>query len=185
MQISQRIQELEKENQWPSSPTEQRVELVKQLALDIQMRKRVAVQQHRLHRHDPKGDSATARLGSLSPESAYLHKQQPTPTSATTTRTRTTSCCSICSRQSGPSIFEVASQEESPVLALDGWQELDAEELLGLYGEAFGWSCCRCQGKEDNAAWQQKRKNQWMKVGSGGAMEKLFGEVSVRWDPLG
>lgn len=179
MQVSQRIDKLEKENQWPSSPAEQRVELVKQFALDVQMRKRVTVQKHRLSRFDPKG---LTRLGSLSPESAYLHKQ-PTP-STKLSRSRT-SCCSICSRQSGPSIFEVASQEESVVLGLDGWQQLDADELLSLYGEAFGWGCCRCQGRENDTKWQQKRKNQWIKVGSEGAKEKLFSETSVRWDPLG
>lgn len=144
------------------------------------MRKRVVVQQHRLGRHDPDG---VTRLGSLSPESAYLHKK-PTPPTTPSRRTRT-SCCSICSRQSGPSIFEVASQEESVVLALDGWQQLTAEELLDLYGEAFGWGCCRCQGRGGDTEWQQKRKNQWMKVGSGGAREMLFGGPCVRWDPLG
>ncbi|RYO88861.1 hypothetical protein DL763_005824 [Monosporascus cannonballus] len=177
--ISQRIQELAKANQWPSSPAEQRVELVKQLVLDIQMRKRVEVQKHRLDRHDPNG---SARLGSLSRESAYLHKQPSPPSTPSGART---ACCSICSRQSGPSIFEVASQEESVVLALDGWQQLHADELLGLYGEAFGWGCCRCQGKEGDLEWQQKRKNQWMKVGSGTAKEKLFSQTCVRWDPLG
>ncbi|RYP05516.1 hypothetical protein DL764_003776 [Monosporascus ibericus] len=177
--MSQRIQKLAKANQWPSSPAEQRVELVKQLVLDIQMRKRVEVQKHRLDHHDPNG---SARLGSLSEESAYLHKQPTPPSTPSGVRT---ACCSICSRQSGPSIFEVASQEESVVLALDGWQQLDADELLGLYGEAFGWGCCRCQRKEGDLDWQRKRKNQWMKVGSGTAKEKLFNQTCVRWDPLG
>lgn len=181
-QVSQRIQHLEREKQWPASPVEQRVELIRQLVLDIQMQKRVTVQKHRLLRYDPSG---TARLGSLSPESIYLHKQ-PIPPSAKLSRSRASStCCSICSRQSGPSIFEVASQEESVVMGLDGWQQLDAEELLSLYGEAFGWGCCRCQGRENDSQWQQKRKNQWMKVGSEGKRERLFGETRVRWDPLG
>ena len=146
------------------------------------MRKRVTVQKHRLAKHDRSGST---RLGSFSRESAHLHKQAlPSLLTAPPAIIRR-SCCDICSRQSGPSIFEVVSQEESPVLALEGWQLLDGEELLNLYGEAFGWKCCQCQRRESDVAWQQGRKSQWMKGRYGTAREALFGGPCARWDPLG
>ena len=146
------------------------------------MRKRVIVQERRFAKHDR---SRSTKLRSFNRESVYLHRQ-PLPSLLTTTPEMVgRSCCSICGRQSGPSIFEVVSQEESPVLALEGWQLLDDQELLNLYGEAFGWKCCRYQRRESEVAWQQDRKSQWIKSRRSDARTALFGGPSARWDPLG
>ncbi|KAI0179219.1 hypothetical protein GGR52DRAFT_296932 [Hypoxylon sp. FL1284] len=178
--VENRKATLAAERRWPPFPRIQRIALVKQFVLDIQMAKRVATQQHRLRRHDPTGQTL---LGSLTPESRHLHKQQPvTPSSSSSSLppqpVRT--CCAVCSRRSGPSIFEVVACEESVVLSLDGWQRLSKEELLDLYAEAYGWGCYRSLGQETNFEWQKSSKNDWLTVCSSGA-EKLH---SVRrWTP--
>ncbi|KAI0108482.1 hypothetical protein F4814DRAFT_59693 [Daldinia grandis] len=163
------------EHRWPPFPRIQRLALVKHFVLDIQMAKRVAVQQHRLKHYDASNE---IKLGSLTHESQYLHKQSLPPLPLVTKSRRP--CCVICSRQTGPSIFEVVSCEESVVLSLDGWEKLGKEELLDLYAEAYGWNCYRSLGQENNIEWQQISKNDWLTVCASGA-EKLH---SVRrWNP--
>ncbi|KAI1806842.1 hypothetical protein F4811DRAFT_105191 [Daldinia bambusicola] len=166
---------LEAEHRWPPFPRIQRLALVKQLVLDVQMAKRVAVQLHRLKRHDA---SAEVKLGCLTHESQHLHKQPlaPLPPSPKSRR----ACCIMCSRQTGPSIFEVVACEESVVLSLDGWEKLDKDELIDLYAEAYGWNCYRCPGQEHDFEWQQMSKNDWLTV-CGSSAEKLH---SIRrWNP--
>ncbi|KAI1381043.1 hypothetical protein F4677DRAFT_405685 [Hypoxylon crocopeplum] len=173
--ILDRKTKLVAESRWPPFPRIQRLVLVKNLVLDIQMAKRVAVQKYRLKRHDPSGQ---AKLGSLTYESRHLHKQPLPPPLPTSEPTR--ACCIICSRRTGPSIFEVVSCEESVVLGLDGWQQLGQDELLNLYAEAYGWNCYRCLGQENNVEWQRTSKNDWLTV-CGSSVEKLH---SVRrWNP--
>ncbi|KAI2601725.1 hypothetical protein GGR54DRAFT_84073 [Hypoxylon sp. NC1633] len=169
-----RKSQLAAERRWPPFPRIQRLAFVKHFVLDIQMAKRVAVQKHRLKRYDPTGQ---AILGSLTHESRHLHKQ---PLQSPPTSEPSRACCIICSRRTGPSIFEVVSCEESVVLSLEGWQQLEKEELLDLYAEAYGWNCYRCLRQENNVAWQQTSKNDWLTVCSSGA-EKLY---SIRrWNP--
>ncbi|KAI1389701.1 uncharacterized protein F4822DRAFT_210234 [Hypoxylon trugodes] len=170
-----RKKKLAGERRWPPFPRIQRLALVKAFVLDIQMAKRVAMQQHRLKRHDPSGET---KLGSLTHESRHLHKQDLPPHPPASEPGR--ACCIICSRRTGPSIFEVVACEESVVLSLDGWQQLEKEELLDLYAEAYGWNCYRCLGQENNVSWQQTSKNDWLTVCSSSA-EKLH--TIRRWNP--
>lgn len=173
--VLDRKTKLAAESRWPPFARIQRIMLVKQFVLDIQMAKRVAVQQHRLKRHDPFGQT---KLGSLTHESRHLHKQPLPPLPPTSQPNR--ACCIICSRRTGPSIFEVVSCEESVVLSLDGWQQLEKGELLDLYAEAYGWNCYRSMGQEKNFEWQKTSKNDWLAVCSTSA-EKLY---SIRrWNP--
>ncbi|KAI6089911.1 hypothetical protein F4821DRAFT_44443 [Hypoxylon rubiginosum] len=172
---SDRRAKLAAESRWPPFPRIQRIVLVKQFVLDVQMAKRVAVQRHRLKRHDPSGQ---AKLASLTHESRHLHKQPLPPSPPTSQPNR--ACCIICSRRTGPSIFEVVSCEESVVLSLEGWEQLSKEELLDLYAEAYGWNCYRSLGQDTNFEWQKTSKNDWLTVCSSSA-EKLY---SVRrWNP--
>ncbi|KAI1204306.1 uncharacterized protein F4807DRAFT_454760 [Annulohypoxylon truncatum] len=172
---TERKMALASEHRWPPFPRIQRLALVKQFVLDVQMAKRVAVQKHRLKRHDPSGQT---QIGSITQESRHLHNQ-PLPLLPPPTEPRR-ACCAICSRRTGPSIFEVVACEESVVLSLEDWQQLSKEELLDLYAEAYGWNCYRCLGQKDNVEWQQISKNDWLTVCSS-TDEKLH---SVRrWNP--
>ncbi|KAK6951057.1 hypothetical protein Daesc_007586 [Daldinia eschscholtzii] len=157
MQTMDKKAELAAKNRWPPFPRIQRLALVKHFVLDIQMAKRVAVQLHRLNRHNALNE---VKLGSFTHESQHLHKQ-PLPPLPPSTKPRR-ACCVMCSRQTGPSIFEVVACEESVVLSLDGWEKLDKDELLDLYAEAYGWNCYRSPGQEHNYEWQQASKNDWL-----------------------
>ncbi|OTA70159.1 hypothetical protein K449DRAFT_3991 [Hypoxylon sp. EC38] len=170
-----RKKQLEAERRWPPFPRIQRLALVKHFVLDIQMAKRVMVQKHRLKRHDPSGQ---AKLGCFTHESRHLHKQPLPPLPPASELRR--ACCSICSRHTGPSIFEVVSCEESVVLSLEDWQRLSKEELLDLYAEAYGWNCYRRLGQENNVEWQQTSKSDWLTVCSS-STEKLHS--AHRWNP--
>ncbi|KAI1140320.1 hypothetical protein F5Y05DRAFT_313579 [Hypoxylon sp. FL0543] len=174
MALNRKMQ-LATERRWPPFPRIQRLVLVKHFVLDIQMAKRVAVQQHRLKRHDPSGQT---KLGSLTHESRHLHRQPLPPLPPASEPRR--ACCIICSRHTGPSIFEVVSCEESVVLSLDDWQQLSKDELLELYAEAYGWNCYRCLGQENNLEWQQTSKKDWLTV-CGSSTEKLH--TVRRWNP--
>lgn len=175
-QVTGRKAKLAADHRWPPFERIRRVVLIKHFVLDIQMAKRVAVQKHRLRRYDPSGK---AKLGSLTHESQHLHKQHlPAPPPALETHR---ACCVICSRRTGPSIFEVVACEESVVLGLDGWQQLTRDELLDLYAEAYGWNCYRCLGQENNVEWQRTSKNDWLTV-CGSSTEKLHN--IRRWSPF-
>ncbi|KAI1104471.1 hypothetical protein F4804DRAFT_187058 [Jackrogersella minutella] len=173
--VTDRKAKLVTEHRWPPFPRIQKLALIKQFVLDIQMAKRVAVQQHRLKHYDPSGRT---KLGSLNYESQHLHKQ-PLPPPPPPSEPRR-ACCVICSRRTVPSIFEIVACEESVVLSLEDWQQLSKDELLDLYAEAYGWNCYRCLGQKDNLEWQQASKNEWLTV-CGSSAEKLH---SVRrWNP--
>ena len=61
------------------------------------------------------------------------------------------------------------------MLALDGWQQLDDEELWDLYSEAFGWRHCLEQNQETNVALQKNIKNSHKEIEFFTAREALFG----------
>ncbi|KAI0387207.1 hypothetical protein F5Y04DRAFT_78876 [Hypomontagnella monticulosa] len=174
--VTDRRAKLAASHRWPPFERIQRLVLVKHSVLDIQMAKRVAVQKHRLKRHDPSGRT---KLGCLTHESQHLHKQPlPAPPPASEAHR---ACCVICSRRTGPSIFEVVACEESVVLGLEGWEKLTRDELLDLYAEAYGWNCYRCLGQENNVEWQRTSKNDWLTV-CGSSAEKLHNVR--RWSPF-
>jgi hypothetical protein len=93
--------------------------------------------------------------------------------------------CFCCSRLSGPDIFEIVQQEESMVLALPGWQNLNNEDLLDLYAEEFGWACCIVHGKRDNTTLQQQRKAGWKGSADNAERVTRLLKSQDRYDPLG
>jgi hypothetical protein len=93
--------------------------------------------------------------------------------------------CFCCSRLSGPDIFEIVQQEESMVLALPGWQNLNNEDLLDLYAEEFGWAYCIVHGKRDSTTLQQQRKAGWKGSADNAERVTRLLKSQDRYDPLG
>lgn len=155
--------ELEK-NQ-PDLPTLNQY-LIKRLCLDIQMPSRTAVIEHRHARANTTGQS----LSNFDRSSSNLNCSVPIDQYSLPGFDRPT----------GPTIYEIALQEESMVLSLPGWQTMDEETLYNLYAEEFGWACCIMHKRTDDMEFQRIRRDCWR-----APRDFLRLRGCCRYDPLG
>jgi len=147
--------------------------------MEVQMARRVAVLKHRIQRADPHD-----KLGfHFRRSSKFLHRQPvPEPSEE---EAAMAGCCSICSRSSGPDIFEVVSQEETMVPCMPIFQDwlrgkVSNMMVLDLLAEEFGWNCCRCFSKPNNLKWQIARRDYFR-----GTRKDFINYGEVMSEPIG
>ncbi|KAJ4348009.1 uncharacterized protein N0V89_009381 [Didymosphaeria variabile] len=151
-------------------PRAQNRYLIKCLSLEIQMASRAAVRRHRRARADLNGPYVPM----FKLASQRLHCQKPDePTPAT-----------LENRVSDPDIFEIVQSEESVVLCLPEWRELNNNALLELYAEEFGWSSCKWHDRRDDVDYQQERASFWKSKDQNEVLDLNRLRNRRRYDPM-
>lgn len=140
--------------------------LIKRLCLEVQMPSRTTVIEHRHARANATGQFLSnfvvscRKLNYLVPVDQYSRLGFDLPT--------------------GPTIYEIALQEESMVLRLPGWQTMDDETLYDLYAEESGWVCCITHKRTEDMEFQRIRRDGW-----GASRDLRRVRECRRYDPLG